>query len=452
MTSPLLDVQELSVTYTARNRRAAPTYALKKVSLQVAAGSTVALVGESGSGKSTLGNTVLGLVRPTRGRIVFDGKDITRANGRERRALSQEIQAVFQDPYSSFNPNRTVGQTVAETLLASKDHDKTAIERRVRLMLERVGLDASAASRYPAQFSGGQRQRIAIARALLPEPRLVVCDESVSALDLSVQAQILNLLADLQRDFGMAYLFITHDMSVVRHISQRVVVLRRGEMVEEGPTLDVMTSPEAGYTRNLLAAAPVPDPKLQELRREGRRAGKALHDFESVPRIGHGPDLDWLLTSLERKGAYDAAGSADHDSVQRLIAAEANLGSTADLASIVRYRVALIEAGGVVLSDKTKSLLERSIDEQEHATGTDTTELAQRTARIRSVQERVKAKDAHGAATAVAEYSSTLKPIGPGRDSAPPTPPGPGAGTRSGASHQDNPGREDRTQAKVEAS
>ncbi len=271
MRPALLEVDAVTVVYTAQRRRSDSGPALNAVSLKVLAGETVALVGESGSGKSTLGNAVLGLVKCAGGRIRLDGQEITNATPRERRRLSQEIQAVFQDPYSSFNPNRTVGQTVSETLTTVRGLSRADVANRVGDMLERVGLDRDAARRYPSQFSGGQRQRIAIARALLPTPRLVVCDEAVSALDLSVQAQVLNLLASLQRELGVAYLFITHDMSVVEHVSQRVVVLRGGELVETGPTSEVMTSPREDYTRALIDAAPVANSKEQELRRALRK-------------------------------------------------------------------------------------------------------------------------------------------------------------------------------------
>jgi ABC-type oligopeptide transport system ATPase subunit len=273
MTAPLLEVSGLTVDFPGR-RRTGPNRALDGVDLSIEPGETVGLVGESGSGKTTLGNVVLGLVRPTLGRVVFDGEDITHRSSARRIALSQRIQAVFQDPYSSFNPQRTVGQTVTETLVRS---DVPRGERRARAvaMLERVGLPADAVDRFPGQFSGGQRQRIAIARALLPSPRLVVCDESVSALDLSVQSQVLNLLIDLQRDLGAAYLFITHDLNVLKHISRRVVVLQHGHLVEAGRTSEVMAHPAEQYTRDLLAASPVPDPDVQRARREAREAARA---------------------------------------------------------------------------------------------------------------------------------------------------------------------------------
>ncbi|MFC7359337.1 ATP-binding cassette domain-containing protein [Nocardioides astragali] len=271
MNKLLLEVNDLGVVYRGRGRRK-DKVALDGVSVAIGAGETLGLVGESGSGKSTLGGCVLGLVRPEHGSITFDGRDITRLAARDRRTLSTQIQAVFQDPYSSFNPHRTIEQTVSETLTNLPRMSRQDRRTRVVAMLERVGLDGSALERFPAQFSGGQRQRIAIARALLPEPRLVVCDESVSALDLSVQAQVLNLLLELQADSGVTYLFITHDLSVVRHMSTRVAVLEHGHLVEEGGAREVTDHPTHPYTRKLIAASPGSDAEVQEARRETRRA------------------------------------------------------------------------------------------------------------------------------------------------------------------------------------
>ncbi|MBB5957476.1 peptide/nickel transport system ATP-binding protein [Saccharothrix tamanrassetensis] len=260
---PLLDIANLEVRY-------GDALALSDVSLSVRSGQTVGLVGESGSGKTTLGKAVLGLVPVSQGEIRLDGKEITDLGVKERRALSGRIQVVFQNPYSSFNPRRTIGQAVAETLPKGTPRDEA--RERVGAMLDRVGVDRDAAHRYPGQFSGGQLQRIAIARALMPDPRLLICDEAVSALDLSVQAHVLNLLADLRAERGLSYLFITHDLAVVRHLADRVVVLRRGEVVESGRVDDVCETPRHPYTRALLAAAPVPDPVAQARRRAERRA------------------------------------------------------------------------------------------------------------------------------------------------------------------------------------
>lgn len=278
----LLSVRGLRVDFP-RGRRRAPFTALQDVDLDVAPGKTVGVVGESGSGKSTLGNAVLGVVSPAGGRIVFDGEDITRATRGRRRALTRHIQVVFQDPFGSLNSMRTIGQTLEEPLLVHRP-ELSRRERRleVEATLGHVGLGADEAMHYPANFSGGQRQRIAIARALILRPRLIICDEAVSALDLSVQAKILNLLQALQQEFGLAYLFISHDMSVVRHVADRVVVLYQGRVMESGRARDVCDDPRHPYTMRLLAAAPVPDPAEQRLRRPAAPSA----DMASPPRTG----------------------------------------------------------------------------------------------------------------------------------------------------------------------
>jgi ABC-type oligopeptide transport system ATPase subunit len=267
MSQSLLDVRDLRVTFPGRHR-GAPVRAVDGVTLTVDRGETVGLVGESGSGKSTIGNAILGLARVSDGRILFDGRDITRATGRTRRELGRHLQVVFQDPYGSLNPSRTIGQTLAEPLLVGRRLTRREAATRVADILTRVGMPADTAGRYPGQFSGGQRQRIAIARALVQQPQLVICDEPTSALDLSVQAQILNLLLDLQAELGLAYLFISHDIDVVRHMSHRTVVLYNGQIVEDGSTESVTEHPQHPYTKRLLAAAPIPDPRVQAARRE----------------------------------------------------------------------------------------------------------------------------------------------------------------------------------------
>ncbi len=273
-TASLLEIRDLTVQYR-RGHRNPPLTALLDACLTVAAGETVALVGESGSGKSTLGNAVLGLVQAASGAIAFDGEDITHATPRRRRALTRQIQAVFQDPYGSLNPVRSIGSTLAEPLLAHQRLSRAEIAARVAAALERVGLAVEAAGMYPGQFSGGQRQRIAIARALMLSPRLIVCDEPLSALDLSVQAQVLNLLKGIQRDLGLSYLFITHDLSVIPHIAHRVVVLYRGRVVETGPAAQVCGHPAHPYAQALRSAAPVPDPVEQRARQRTRKPAAA---------------------------------------------------------------------------------------------------------------------------------------------------------------------------------
>jgi oligopeptide/dipeptide ABC transporter ATP-binding protein len=270
----LLDVRDLAVEYSPGRRRP-PARAVDGVSLRIAPHETVGLVGESGAGKTTIGRAILGLAPITQGSIIFDGADIAHAGHRQRRALSADLQVVFQDPYNSLNPARTIGQTLREALQAQGRLDRIGAAERVREMLDRVGLPADAAHRYPAHFSGGQRQRIAIARALMARPRLVVCDEPVSALDVSVQASVLNLLRELQRDLELSYLFITHDLPVVRHVSHRIIVLYRGRIMEEGTAAMVYHRPSHPYTQALLDAAPVPDPDLQRARRAARASRRA---------------------------------------------------------------------------------------------------------------------------------------------------------------------------------
>ncbi len=241
--------------------------AVDGVSLRVQRGETMGLVGESGCGKSTLGRLMLRLVEPTFGRISFDGSDVTHLSQRALRPLRRRMQIIFQDPYSSLNPRMTVREIVGEAItihrLAKTRADE---ERRVVQLLERVGLRPDAMDRYPHEFSGGQRQRIGIARALAVEPEFIVCDEPVSALDVSIQAQIVNLLVELQETMGLAYLFISHDLSIVQHVSHRVCVMYLGKIVEQAPSERLYGQPRHPYTRALLEAAPRPDPERKRVR------------------------------------------------------------------------------------------------------------------------------------------------------------------------------------------
>jgi oligopeptide/dipeptide ABC transporter ATP-binding protein len=277
----LLDVSDLAVEFS-RGRLQPPLRAVDDVSFSIAPRETVGLVGESGSGKTTIGRAILGLAPISAGAVIFSEEDITHASSARRRALSAELQVVFQDPYSSLNPTRTVGQTLGETLrVHRRDLSRAELADRSASMLEQVGLPPDAARRYPVHFSGGQRQRIAIARALMAQPRLVICDEPTSALDLSVQAQVLNLLRELQDQFELSYLFISHDLAVVRHLSHRIIVLYQGRMMEQGPAATVYNAPLHPYTKALLAAAPVPDPEEQR-RRRARRA-RSVPAMASLP-------------------------------------------------------------------------------------------------------------------------------------------------------------------------
>jgi peptide/nickel transport system ATP-binding protein len=265
--SALLAVDQLRVTFGSRRRA---TEVLHGVSFDIAESETLGLVGESGSGKTTIGRAVLGLVKANGGTIRFDGRDITSAGRRERRALAKDIQVVFQDPYSSLNPAMAIGDILTEPLIMQGISGRDA-RARVQTLLDQVGLPSDAVDRRPSEFSGGQRQRVAIARALAPEPRLIVCDEPVSALDLTTQARVLDLFAEIQQRTKVAYLFISHDLAVVRHITDRVCVLYRGDIVETGQVDQVISHPEDLYTQRLILASPVADPDRQAERRRKRR-------------------------------------------------------------------------------------------------------------------------------------------------------------------------------------
>ncbi|MDF6045978.1 ATP-binding cassette domain-containing protein [Streptomyces sp. JH14] len=267
----LLTVRDLHVSFPGKGWRAARTEVLKGVDLDIRHGETVGLVGESGSGKTTIGRAILGLVPVASGTITFDGERIDTASTARRRALSRDLQVIFQDPYTSLNPSLTIGDILAEPLLG-QGIDAREARSRVGDLLDRVHLPADAAGRLPREFSGGQRQRVAIARALALRPRLVVCDEPVSALDLTTQRTVLDLLLEIQADTGVSYLFVSHDLSVVRCMSHRVAVIHRGEIVETGDAEQVTTAPRHPYTRTLLLSAPVADVAEQRRRREQRTA------------------------------------------------------------------------------------------------------------------------------------------------------------------------------------
>ena len=281
MTEPILSVRDLVVEYRARGMFAKAHRALRGVSLDIGPHRTLGLVGESGSGKTTIGRAVLGLAPVTEGEIVFNGKRIDKLGRQKRRPLSKDLQVVFQDPYTSLNPALEVGDILAEPLMV-QGRSKVAARKRIAMLLDQVGLPQDAAGRLPSEFSGGQRQRVAIARALALEPKLIVCDEAVSALDLTTQARVLDLLLEIQRDTGVSYLFISHDLDVVRHVSHEVAVLYRGEIVEYGNAQQVTQSPSHSYTQRLLLASPVPNPHEQRVRREARHKFLQNHSIDNL--------------------------------------------------------------------------------------------------------------------------------------------------------------------------
>jgi len=275
---PLLEVTNLVKHFPVKrglliDREVDRVRAVDDVSLTVGRGETLGLVGESGCGKSTLCRTVLQLLEPTSGSVRFEGREIAGFSRRQMRPLRREMQMIFQDPYASLNPRKRVGQIVGNPLKLQGIASGADLRRRVQELLERVGLSPEHYDRFPHEFSGGQRQRIGIARALALRPKLVVADEPVSALDVSIQAQIVNLLDDLQDELGLTYVFVAHDIGVVRHISDRIAVMYEGKIVEEGPADQVCERPRHPYTKTLLAAVPVPDPRESRARRQASLDG-----------------------------------------------------------------------------------------------------------------------------------------------------------------------------------
>ncbi len=273
MSTPILEVKDLTKFFPIQSQGIfskvkGDNKAVNGISFTLNAGETLGLVGESGCGKSTAGRTILKLYEPTSGTIKFEGEDITKLSPSKMKPLRTQMQMIFQDPYSSLNPRHTIGSIIAASYEIQKISPDQGVKLAVQELMERVGLNPEHYNRYPHEFSGGQRQRIGIARALALKPKFIVCDEPVSALDVSIQAQVINLLDDLRDDFGLSYLFIAHDLSVVQHISNRVAVMYLGKIMELAPTEDLYKSPHHPYTKALLSAIPLPDPILERKREQ----------------------------------------------------------------------------------------------------------------------------------------------------------------------------------------
>jgi len=269
MNQPLIEIDHVAVEFPGKGFRARPHRVLNDVTLDIAPGETLGLVGESGSGKTTLGRAILGLVPVASGEVRLEGRKITGLSSNERRAIADDIQVVFQDPYTSLNPAMTVNDILTEPLTVA-GMDPRVAQQKVRELLDQVKLPSDAGIRLPREFSGGQRQRIAIARALARSPKLIVCDEPVSALDLSTQSRVLDMFIEIQERTGVSYLFITHDLSVVRYVSHRIAVMYKGDIVETGSADKITSNPDHPYTQRLMLASPVCDPDRQALRREQR--------------------------------------------------------------------------------------------------------------------------------------------------------------------------------------
>ncbi|CAB4547789.1 MAG: dipeptide ABC transporter ATP-binding protein [Actinobacteria bacterium] len=273
MATPILEVKDLTKFFPLQSqgifsRVKGENKAVNGISFTLNAGETLGLVGESGCGKSTAGRTILKLYEPTSGSITFEGEDISKYSPAKMKPLRTKMQMIFQDPYSSLNPRQTIGSIISASYEIQKINPDGGVKRAVQELMERVGLNPEHYNRYPHEFSGGQRQRIGIARALALKPKFIVCDEPVSALDVSIQAQVINLLDDLRDDFGLSYLFIAHDLSVVQHISDRVAVMYLGKIMELAATADLYKSPHHPYTKALLSAIPIPDPIMERQREQ----------------------------------------------------------------------------------------------------------------------------------------------------------------------------------------
>ena len=319
--APLLAVEGLKKYYPLRGgvfgAKIADIRAVDGVDLTVARGETLGLVGKSGCGKSTLGRTILRLEDPTAGRVLFEGRDLAHATGEELFTLRRDIQMIFQDPYSSLNPRMTVGEIVREPLLVHRAGDRAAQTEMVRQLLETVGLTGEMLQRYPHEFSGGQRQRVSIARALALNPKLLIADEPVSALDVSVRSQVLNLMVRLQRERNLTYVFISHDLSVVEHISNSIAIMYLGRIMEKGPAARVFARPAHPYTRALMEAIPVPDPERRHTGEPVR--GETPSALSPPPGCPFHPRCSYaveacrqIVPPLEPVGAANLNAARDH--------------------------------------------------------------------------------------------------------------------------------------------
>jgi oligopeptide transport system ATP-binding protein len=320
MNNPLVEISDLTVYFPVfkgvlRKRKVGDVKAVDGINLHIHKGETLGLVGESGCGKSTTGMAVLQLIRPTSGSVRFEGTDITRMNDRALRPIRRKMQIIFQDPFSSLNPRMTVGDFIGEPLLVHKVvQDKSDFYHRVEELFKIVGLDATMASRYPHEFSGGQRQRIGVARALALRPSFIICDEPVSALDVSIQAQIINLLEELQDDFHLTYLFIAHDLAVVRHISDRIAVMYLGGIVEIADRNDLYLNPLHPYTQALLSVVPIPDPEVEAKRAEVLLEGEVPSPLNPPTGCKFHPRCPWVKkpVCVEEKPALKQMTESQH--------------------------------------------------------------------------------------------------------------------------------------------